>query len=169
MLKSGAIADFTGISDRTIRDWQTKGIIHQSARMDAIVQEIVQHYKAQLEEARKPKDVDPLYFEKTRLTQAQADKIKLDIAEKEGELVNARGIVMAWSNYIQACKKRLLAIPTKLAPRLVNITEVEEAKELLESVIDEALIELGSEEFVRASATVDPDSDCFSSTTEIDG
>lgn len=155
-LSSSEIAKLTGLSDRTIRDWQIKNLIPKSDNLAIVISGIVAHLKKQVEEAKADQKGDELYKEKIRLTQAQADKVKLEISEREGELVLAREVIMAWSAFIIGCRAKLLSLPSKLALQLAAISEASEIKGILEETIDEALLELGSEEFVNEleSATV---------------
>jgi phage terminase Nu1 subunit (DNA packaging protein) len=168
MLTSTQIASFTGISDRTIRDWQTKNIIPKTADMSVVMKAIVSYYKDKIEKERQSSNEDELYREKCRLTQAQADKMKLEVAEKEGELISSNSVVMAWSSYIQACRSRLLSMPTKLSPRLAEISDSEKIKEMIEEIVDEALNELGSGDFVRSVESASKYSDSISSASSVD-
>jgi phage terminase Nu1 subunit (DNA packaging protein) len=100
----------------------------------------------------KPESKDAEYWnEKTRLTKAQADKEELMVSEKKGELVDAVEIIQEYSNYVLACRAKLLSMPTKLAYELIEINNPNIIQNKLEQAIDEALLELASEEFISSS------------------
>ncbi len=168
MLTSGQISQLTGISDRTIRDWQTKGKIPESADMGAIVRAIIAHLKSQVEEARKPQGGNTLEAAKIRVESARAAKLELEVAEKEGTLVCAKEVVLTWAKYIQACKTRLFAIPSELAEILAEVDDKEKIRGILQGAIDEAAIELGSEEFATGAGSADSNGDGVSATSEAD-
>ncbi|MGL5805968.1 MAG: hypothetical protein ACRC11_11075 [Xenococcaceae cyanobacterium] len=153
MLTSREIGKFTGISERTIGSWIYKGIVPETADMAIAVTAIVKYYKSQLEEikTRGSADEQELLAEKIRLTRAQADKVTLDIAEREQELVEAAKAAKVWGDYIGACRARLLSLPTKLAYELAGIAEPSLIEQTLKESVDEALIELADTEFVRRS------------------
>lgn len=157
-MNSKELSLLTGISDRTIRDWQSKGIVPKSDTdnlpLADYIKAIVNHLKAQAEEAKaKEAEEGELYAEKVRLTRAQADKVELEIAEREGELVNARETVLAWSKFILACRSRLLGMPAKLAYELAGVTVPTLAEEILKEAVDEALEELGDAESLGVVGT----------------
>lgn len=91
------------------------------------------------EAAARPRGLDA---ERERLARAKADKAELDLAERNGGLV-ARDVVQALhSESIHRARKRLLAVPDKLAAQLTNIPEPETIHNALESEIHAALYEL---------------------------
>ena len=107
-------------------------------------------YKFQNDGKSKSKDAQ-YWNEKTRLTKAQADKEELIIAEKNGKLVDADEIIQEYSNYVLACRAKLLSMPTKLAYELIEINNPNIIQNKLEQTVDEALLELASDEFINNS------------------
>lgn len=108
-------------------------------------------YKEQ--SAGKPESKDADYWlEKTRLTKAQADKEELIIAEKRNELISAEEIYQRFVNCVLACRAKLLSLPTKMAYELIEINNPNIIKNKLEQTIDEALLELASQEFIDSSS-----------------
>jgi phage terminase Nu1 subunit (DNA packaging protein) len=164
------VAKFTGLSDRTIRDWQAREIIPRGEDLGEIVRGIIAYYRSA--EQTKKRESEPaktnLYLERTRLTKAQADTVELELAEKDGTLVDATEVVKVWSDYILAARAKLLGIPTKLAYELASIANPLEIEGILREVIDEALLELAREDFAIGATTVSEDGECVSPTTEAD-
>lgn len=176
-LTSREIGTHCGIPERTIRDWQTKGIIPKTEHLSLAVQAVVAYYKQIAEEklSRGSKDEDEeLYWEKVRLTRAQATEKELALSQLTGELVKASETVQVWSNYILACRARLLSLPSRHAQELAGITTPSLVQQILQSGVDEALQELGSEQFVDyiergiCLGVAEKDGDGVSSATTID-
>ena len=70
-----------------------------------------------------------------RIKNAEADKV-------EGSLVDAEEVLNQWANFIQACKAKLIAVPSKLALELSGMDDPEVVQERLQEEIDTALTEL---------------------------
>ncbi len=90
---------------------------------------------------RPPGDIET---ERARLIKAQADKTELEVAELHGELVRVSDVTDAWSQHIASARAKLLALPSKAAPRVLP-GRVAETQELLRNIIDEALNELAGD------------------------
>jgi len=84
--------------------------------------------------------------EKIRLTKAQADKIELEIEEKQKYLLPASAVKDAWAKMTIAFKNKLLTLPSKLAPELEVMTDKRQIEELLTDTISDALKELSQHE-----------------------
>ena len=87
-----------------------------------------------------------------RKLMAEADKEealarikKLEADKLEGKFVDAEEVLTAWQNAIANAKAKLINIPAKLAWELSGLDKPEDIQARLAHVIDEALIELGSE------------------------
>ena len=60
--------------------------------------------------------------EKTRLTIAQRQKIELDIAQKQGELLPAADVESTWTATLTAVRQAMLAVPSRVGERLPHLT-----------------------------------------------
>lgn len=108
-----------------------------------------------------------LLVEKTRLAKEQGDKIALENAIKRGQLVYADDVSRIWADHISSAKSKILVIPSKLGPQLVNIDNANVIAGKLRDELDAALAELaaaddehirlfeGSEEVLESTAEVD--------------
>lgn len=169
MLTSRAIGQHCGIPERTIRDWQAKGIVPKTADYALAVQAVIAYYKRQIEEiAEASGDDDMLKAEKIRLTRAQADKVELELSLRQGELVEAHSTVLVWSKYILSCRSRLLGLPAKVAYELAGITDPALIQQILQEVVDEAIAELGSEQFIECLGAAEEDGDGISASSQIE-
>jgi phage terminase Nu1 subunit (DNA packaging protein) len=89
-------------------------------------------------------DTPDLVAEKTRLAKEQGDKIALENAIKRGQLIYADDAAEIWSDHISHAKSKILVIPSKLAPQLVNIDNANVIAGKLRDELDAALAELAS-------------------------
>lgn len=80
----------------------------------------------------------------TRKTLAEAELKELELAELKGEIIRVEDVMLANDRMISDCKKRLLSIPTKLAPLVISCKTIPQVKELIEGQIHEALNELSN-------------------------
>jgi len=87
--------------------------------------------------------------EKVRLTKAQADKIELEIEEKQKHLLAVTQVKDTWAKMTIAFKNKMLAIPSRLAPELEVMTNRGEIEEILTDSIEDALRELSQNDAKR--------------------
>jgi len=79
-----------------------------------------------------------------RKVAAEASLAEYDLAEKRRDMVNVDSVGEMVAREYSSCAQRLRAIPSKLAPMLAAITTPEEARDLLDGALNEALNELAS-------------------------
>jgi len=79
--------------------------------------------------------------EDARLKKARADKVEMENAVARRELIPADEVVETWVDFVTACRSRLLAIPTGLAPHLVG-RDKSEISAAVKAAVVEALEEL---------------------------
>jgi hypothetical protein len=84
-----------------------------------------------------------------RLLEAQASKEEqlailrtMEVQRRKGELLDAADVERAWSRMLIAARNRMLLLPDKLAPHLVNLTDVLEIRELIRKEVYAALTAL---------------------------
>ena len=70
-----------------------------------------------------------------------ARKRELEVAQLEGKLVSVETTQATWAAIIATARQRLLAIPSRVGPRVAGL-DAAEASELLRREIYEALHEL---------------------------
>jgi phage terminase Nu1 subunit (DNA packaging protein) len=83
-----------------------------------------------------------LQQERAKLAEKQRRKLELQIAEMEGRLIPAEDVEQRWSKLAFACRAKLLSIPTRLAPEIVNCKNLAQAQAMLTDLVHEALTEL---------------------------
>jgi phage terminase Nu1 subunit (DNA packaging protein) len=88
-------------------------------------------------------DEGDLLTERTRLTRLQAEKIELDIAEREERLIEVAAAERAWSEMVGAFRAKALNIPVRAAIEVTGKSE-RQAEAILTDMIFEALAELSN-------------------------
>ena len=114
-------------------------------------------------------DTPDLLAEKTRLAREQGDKLAIENAISRGELVYLDDVVNTWADHISSAKAKLLAMPTKLAPQLVNQTNANIIAGRIREEVDNALVELAENtSHVERIESIDPSGENVEPATETD-
>ena len=131
-----------GISRASIANLATDGILPRAARgeftLAACVQAYIQH-KRTLAGSDK---VGNLTVERSRLARAKADKAERDERVEKGELVPAVDIEAAWIATAGMIRTRILAVPKKIASRVISLKTATEAETLMGKELNAALAAL---------------------------
>lgn len=84
-----------------------------------------------------------LASEKTRLTRAQAEKTEIETARLKGELVLLADAERGWTALVGAFRAKMLTLPPRASPVVVNKKE-REVERILTDMVYEALAELSN-------------------------
>jgi phage terminase Nu1 subunit (DNA packaging protein) len=87
-------------------------------------------------------DTPDLIAERTRLAKEQGDKLAIENSIKRGELVYVSDVISVWSEHISGAKAKLLSLPSKVAPQLVNQPNANVIAGRIREEIDIVLTEL---------------------------
>ncbi len=130
------IAEIFELTDRRVRQLANEGVIPKPHRGKYDLYGCVGGYVRFLETRAITDQAGGgnLRQERERLLKAKADEKELDVAIRRGVLVKIDTVVGRFTEVILACRARLLAIPTKSAPRLFGAS-LTEAKAILEGDI----------------------------------
>src|SRR5438067_2184173 len=79
---------------------------------------------------------------KRRFTAAAAELKELQLAEKRGELVSITAVTAKWIDECVAVRSRLLAIPDRVAPKIVGMSDPAAIEAALRDEVIAALSEL---------------------------
>ena len=147
-LSAAEVASYLDVGYRTIENWKAQGKIESKDGKYGLKSAIAYRIEQLNDELEAIKDDGSLELKKQKLI-AEVDerkaiaKIKnLEAEKKEGILVEAEEVLNEWANFIQACKAKLIAVPSKLALELSGIDDPEAIQERLQEEIDTALTEL---------------------------
>ena len=112
-------------------------------------------------------DTPDLVAERTRLAKEQGDKLAIENSIKRSELVYVSDVVSAWSEHISNARAKLLSLPSKVAPQLVNQPNANVIASKLREDIDTLLYELaeGHDQYL---ASVESGSEDMEAAAEVD-
>ena len=106
-----------------------------------------------------------LESERTRLASAQAEKTELEVEVIKGNLIPSESVESVVNNMISSFRSKMLSLPTKAAPSVVQMADTSEAEELLREFVYEALTELSEYDSKQYSTSDDKQGGKASSTT----
>lgn len=155
MATQSECADWLDISDRRFRELVDEGVLERAPEkggydLKAVVQQYIRNLRTVAAgrgggEAQAQKAVD-----EARLARARADKAEMELDEQRGQLVPADQIADALNDAVQIMRTRVMAIPTKAAPR-VGARDVAHAEQAIRAEVIEALTELSKIEIKGAA------------------
>ena len=141
-VQTGELAAIVGKSDRWIRQLVKENILHQVSRgkftLGKAVQSYIEHASGGKEDDKKPRFID----HKTEHERIKSEKAALELAQMRGELHASEDVETVMSDMLTAFRQKILALPTKLAPQLAGIEDINVIKGRLASALHEALAEL---------------------------
>lgn len=144
---AGQIARAAGVTERVILGRKADGRLpvrdDGSIDLSAIIKAGI---AALAVEAKGDGDGDTLALtaERARLAKAQADQIEMKNAVTRGDLIPRPDVVLGMQTAFAHCRAKLLAIPAKAAPELVNISSPATVRDRLRDVMHDALAELAA-------------------------
>lgn len=160
-INGGELAAIVGKSPRWIRRLTTDGILTKVDRGKYIlgdsIQAYVEHIQGGKEEDNKPRYID----HKTEHERIKSEKAALELAQMRGELHDAGDVEAVMADMLTAFRQKILGIPSKLAPQLVEIDDVGTVKSRLTKELHEALSELSNynPDMFREGTTAGADED----------
>lgn len=92
--------------------------------------------------------------ERTGLTRTNRKLKNLELKEKEGKLIEVDIAMQKWGNVIQQAKSKILSLPSRLAPIVVDCKSISEIKSEAESICHEILFELASPELGKPESKI---------------
>lgn len=81
---------------------------------------------------------------RTRKINAEAEIAELELQRIKATMCFTADVVKAWESVLHACRAKLLAVPTKMAPIVSGISDTGVVKDRIEEAIREALDELAN-------------------------
>ena len=83
---------------------------------------------------------------KNKLIKAKAELAEIEKMKATSELIPQEEVKSSWLELVHKLKQKLLSIPNKVSPILVNIKNTNEIKLILQDKIYEALYEIASDD-----------------------
>ncbi|MDR7318903.1 hypothetical protein [Brevibacillus nitrificans] len=156
------MAELLELSPRRIQQLAKEGILISHSRGKYVAVESIRNFIRYSVEKEGPSDEDVDYWnEKALHERAKRQKTELALAVMKGEMHRSEDVKMVMNDMLAAFRSRILAMPSKLAPQLLNMSEMPVVLETLTKEAYEALTELSeydpqkfyavSEEYVELS------------------
>lgn len=153
MATQAECADWLDISERRFRELIDEGVIERADKSAYDLKTVVKQYVRNLRNVAAGRGGGEAQANKAdedaRLARARADKAEMELAEARGILIPADQIGDAINSAVQIMRTRMLAVPTKAAPR-VGAKDIAAAEKVIRDEIVEGLGELSRVE-VKAS------------------
>jgi len=139
-ISTNDVAVLLHMDARSVQRAVKAGTIQQSRRGCFILGKIIPAYVDHLRDviANNP-DEAALRAAKLRKALADAERAELELKLFKNELHTSDAVLFVWSARIGASRKRLLAVPTRLAPHLVGETDQKRIYNALYNEITAAL------------------------------
>ena len=150
-LSTALMARVLDISPRRLQQLVTDGIIEKAERGKFDLIGTVHGYIRFLRDRLKAQDggSEDLMRSRASIASTKATLAEINLKQVRGELVPADEVLNAFVAQILSAKARLLAIPAKLAHRIVNVKNVAEAETLIREAIHEALADIADADATR--------------------
>ena len=153
------LAELFGYSTQRIDQFVSEGIVVRRSKGKYAVWESVRGIVYHRETKRKNQwDGDPeseaggdYEAHRARLTKAKADIAEITATIAKGQAHDAGAVEAVWTDMLMNCRSKLLAMPTKLAPKLRKESDLAKVKDLLETAVSEALAELATYDPARVT------------------
>lgn len=144
------LADVVGLTTRRIQQLTASGEIKRAKegengakRNEYDLAKSVQAYISTVKEARGGSaDGDPLREEQTLLTRTKRKIEETKLAIIRGEVHRSEDVEAVMNNMLMRFKGKLLAVPVRLAPKVIGIDNLPQLQDAIEDEILECLAEL---------------------------
>lgn len=143
------LSELLGVSSNTIAAWRSEGMPclatadKKGAASQYDTEEVFAWARARSSRTQSSEDIDAKY-EQARLTKLKADNEALDVALKEGSLIEAAAVADVWDRLLGNFRARLMALPAALADELAVLEDPREVQAVLKVTINQVLEELAN-------------------------
>jgi terminase small subunit / prophage DNA-packing protein len=128
----GALAELFGISKKAVNELAARGIIVRSGNgyaLKASVRGYCDHLRKLATGRGGEAAISAGTTERARPASAQADIAETKAAKLRGSLVEAAEVEAAWGGVLRTVRAGCLAVPSRVAQRLLHLTLVRERRE----------------------------------------
>jgi phage terminase Nu1 subunit (DNA packaging protein) len=139
MTTQAEIAKHLNVSTRYVRELIAAGILPKGGGLDECRAAYLEHLRERAAGRGASGDLE-LGAERARLARLQGDKLELELAEKNGDLVPISEVEAGWKKLVLTFRNQMLLLPQKVADELGG----DEARimQVLNGLVREALQEL---------------------------
>ncbi len=144
VITTSELGRVVGKTKQWINQLTRDGVLKQVDRGKYNLAESIQAY-AEYISGGKEEDNKPRYIDhKTEHERIKSEKAALELAQIRGEMHAAADVEEVMNNMLTAFRQKILSIPTKLAPQLTGMDDVNTIKSRLTKDLHEALTELSN-------------------------
>ena len=169
------LAVILGIADRTVRERAEHGEIIKASDGNYLLWESILGYINYIRTRKTNQhdsgdDAGDYEVNRARLTGAKADIAEMQAETMKGTVHEAGAVEAVWTDMLMNCRSKLLAMPTRLAHRLRQESDLALVQDILESAISEALHELSNYDPDRITGQyIQTHREDVDTSTEVDG
>lgn len=142
------IAKLLLLSDRRVQQLTSEGVLPRAERgryeLAAVVQAYVRFLRDRALPGSSEAAADDFHKARARRTAAEASLAEMRAAEAQGELIPADDVRAVLVSVVARVRAKLLALPTKLAARMLGVQSSSDAEALIRAGVHDALSELAS-------------------------
>ncbi len=145
---AGQIARLAGVSERVINGRKADGRLPvlPDGRVDLV--SVVRAGIAALAEQQRGEGAGALDRARIEVLQQQRDRLAMLNAQLRGDLITAEDMEAVVGAMFDAVRTKLLALPTKLAPIVLNLPSAMDVRERLTDGVHECLSDLATHDVV---------------------
>jgi phage terminase Nu1 subunit (DNA packaging protein) len=156
------IAKFLRLSPQRVRQLENEGILHKAKEKKTgrplrgwyYLQATVGDYIDYLRSKMAGSDAGQSEYDKAKLRKmlADAERAELELKLFKNQLHTTAAVMFVWSSRIEASRKQLLIVPTRVSPLLVGLTDQKKIHSLINDEIESALrraSELRAQDFTK--------------------
>jgi len=151
----GELSELFGVSTTTVQNWQKRGcptVSTKPARFDtfAVHRWLLERDLADQPEGN-PEVVDFKDAQRRKIV-AEAKQAELDVAEREGQIVDVDLVALELERVLSTVRLRFEGLPASLAPKMQPLKTAKQRRRFLEDEFRTVLEELSDGDTVLASA-----------------
>lgn len=140
------LAKLFDVDERWIQKLATNNVVVKDGRGKYLLWPSVKGYIKFLQKRLRDGEEGGIGEHRKRLTSARADLAEMERKRVAGILLPADQVDEMWSRIVAVVKTRILAIPAKMAPRLLVLKRATEIEDALEKEVRDALEEIAGTE-----------------------
>lgn len=146
---AGVLADMLGLKQTTVRHLASSGVLPRVSSGRYKMRDCVHNYVMQLRIQSKAPDAQAASGDKPELRDMQAkhEAVKLQMSQMQlklmqGRLHKSEDVERVMTNMLASMRAKLLSLPSRVAPRLSDVSDPNEIMTILQADVYDALHEL---------------------------
>lgn len=184
IVSTDALAKMFGFTRQRINQLAQEGILEKQAAgrwpLMKNVQRYIDYLKTGVKDRENDEEAQAMYWEEKALHEkAKREMAEIKLAKLKGQMHDAADIELVMTNMLVTFRTRILAIPDKLAPKVLGVKNLSEISDAINTELLEALTELseydpalfagGSENETENDQSISEDPPSGSSSAKADG